>query len=683
MDVVNFGPYKACMYSSTIKNSCNVLLLLHELAKMCRADTFRGFEGQDAEVILLGKWTTACAMLCKQTDNDHLEERLLRLRIQWLQHLGTHGARIWATAHVRMALWVINRSKTGLSPHNIHPQTDMCISTNLLPDPKKYLLQLPLFQSSQMKSPIGGAKCKLTHLLNKCLPKRCQIRELTRFLSEYCLSDSTVSCLFARMMFCSLCGIYAHCTETPPFGIVVSLCTTLLYKNMHTVDMTRWIKGTGCCSDQGNDNQLVCLHVIREYICVCVSSQPTLRAKLCKHFNWAKFEEVTFNTMQRIRMFLYMYCSHENFDLSGVRILDRFASALHKITPDIQPESTKPSRHSLQLKHLLAMFGKLRATQLKLLPTQDGRTLQQICHDVNICTDKCTEIGLVSRMQVLCKNDMTMLKVRRIIECVHCNMSESMTRKVMSELLHTDIFAYTMFECELRDTMQQLYTRVHMLPAGTHSMVPHLQPDLFYCTSCDTVANSCTDGKRNTTKSHVRSVKAIIDDDNCIMLCAQNTKHSMHSMTNLRTSTFDNCMAKVQCQKRPLLVTPICDRLIQVQNKLYSLCSSCGHVIKVEDGMQLLCKLCHLKPKGDNDKNICFMCSKKCIDLKSILCFSIRSRNMFELTRLCSSCLSQICKITTQQIVTRKQITEIYIRLQRKRALTIPGDRYNFFHSKS
>ena len=397
MDVAKLPVSTSYMYSSTIKRSCNILLILQQLSEVCRASTLHGLEGEDTETLLIGNWRRACDLLCDRTGDDRLEERLLRLRIEWLQRLDTQGARIWTTAHVRMALWVIDSRKTQLSPFHVHPHVDMCISTNLLPDPKKYLLQLPLFQSSQMKSPIGGAKCKLTHLLNKCLPKRCQIRELTRFLSEYCISDKTVSCFFARMMFCSFCGIYAHCTDVPPFGIVISLCATLIYKEVHTLDMTHWIKGTGSCRNGQNNNQLVCLHVIREYICVCVSTQPTLRAKLCSHFNWGAFEQITYDTMQRIRMFLYKLCPYDNFDLSGVRILDKFASALHEIAPNILPESTKPVRHSLQLQHVLAAFNRLRATQLKLLPAKDIDKLNAFCEDIS--THNNTEVPYRSAIQ--------------------------------------------------------------------------------------------------------------------------------------------------------------------------------------------------------------------------------------------------------------------------------------------
>ena len=274
MQISEKPPCKDRMYNSTIKHSCDVLLLLEKLGEMCQAGTFRGFSGQEAETVLVGKWKEACSILCRRTNADSLEARLLRLRVEWMQHLGTHAARIWATAHVRMAMWTIGGCKDEPAPVRVHPRADMCISTNLLPDTREYLLQLPLFQTSQIKLPIGGSKCKLTHLLNKCLPKRCQIRELTRFLSEYCLSDSTVRCLFKRMVFCSFCGMYAHCTTTPPFGIVVSLCTTLLFQDSDALDIAHWIKATGCCNKGDNGNQLVCLHVLREYLCVCVSTQP-------------------------------------------------------------------------------------------------------------------------------------------------------------------------------------------------------------------------------------------------------------------------------------------------------------------------------------------------------------------------------------------------------------------------
>ena len=591
-----------------------------------------------------------------------------------------------------MALWTIGDCKDEPAPFKVHPRAGMCISTNLLPDTKEYLLQLPLFQTSQIKLPIGGTKCKLTHLLNKCLPKRCQIRELTRVLSKYCLSDSTVRCLFKRMMFCTFCGVYAHCTTTPPFGIVVSLCSTLLFQDSDALDMAQRIKATGCCNKGDNGNQLVCLHVLREYLCVCVSTQPTLRSKLCMHFDWSTFEKVTFHTMQRIRMRLYGQCHYDNFDLSGIRILSKFASTLHEIESHILPESEKIGGHHLQLQTLLNIFCKLRATQLQLLPVRDGRKLEALCHvaknacHVVLCSRECTSTGIVSRMRALCKNDVTFAKIQVVLHCVHCNTSETVARNAMLELLHADIFCYSLFEYELRDLIQQLCIRVHMLSTNTHK-----HPDtsfhmsLMYCTSCNTVANSYTTykGKKNLTSSHQLSVKVVVDDDNGMLLCGQNIKHNVNTMGKLRTTNFDNCLGSLQCQQRALLVVPVCNKLIQLQNEIYSLCTLCGHILKVETGMQLICKACTHRSEATTHRHICYMCTKKFVDFSSILCFSITNKQLFELTLVCTNCLSYLCKTTRQLLLTRKQITEIYTRLQRKRLLTIPGNQYNFFHSKS
>lgn len=152
-----------------------------------------------------------------------------------------------------------------------------------------------------------------------------------------------------------------------------------------------------------------------------------------------------------------------------------------------------------------------------------------------------------------------------------------------------------------------------------------------------------------------------------MLLCGQNTRHSVDNMGKIRTTNFGSCLGGVQCQQRALLVVPVCNKLVQLQNEIYSLCTLCGHILKVETGMQLVCKACKHKSELTTCRHICFMCTKNFADCPSILCFSITSKQLFELTLVCTTCLSR------QLMLTRKQITEIYTRLQRKRLLTIPG----------
>ena len=684
--------------SSTIKHSCDVLLLLKQLESDCKLHSIRHFNTGEAIVVLLGKWGTALLALEQKTGGNDLERRLLRLRVSWLDRVGNHPGRLWLTAHARIAVWLRCHCQETATPRNVYPRPDLCTSTNMLPDPRKYLLQLPLFQASVVKSDIGRGKCKLTHLLNKCLPKRCQIRELTRFLSEYCLKDQIFRSCFERMMYCSLCGIYSHCGGTPPFGIVISLCATLLYQSGTNTGLTAWIKSSH--KIERNKNQLVCLHIVREYLCACVATQPTLRATLCKHFNWITFEEETFEVMTHVRAVLYTHCQRDNFYLSGVHIMHAFTSKLYK-TPELVSTRTTNFHNALQLVDILHVFSKLRNKQLSLLSVSTWRNLEALCREVVNKSASCTTVGLMCRLQQVCTDENSFEFIRCIIRCLHCNTTESAARKDMEALLNRDIFHYTLLEHELRDVSQQLFTRVHTLPLAIrdaqraavtrelsyvpHVIAPHSHSNLLYCTSCNKVANSCiTNNRKNkSTRSHLMSIKTVIDDDKGVLLCAQHAKYTSTHATNSRTITFENCLAGIKCRQQQLLIVPICGKLVQVKNELYSLCVSCGHVIKVETGMQLKCKVCKGTHINDLSLKNCFMCTKSCVHHQSVLCFSIKSASFFEETILCNTCILHLCKKTRSQIVTRTQMSQIYAKLTHCRLLAIPGEKYNFFQKRN
>ena len=267
---------------------------------------------------------------------------------------------------------------------------------------------------------------------------------------------------------------------------------------------------------------------------------------------------------------------------------------------------------------------------------------------------------------------------------------------------------YTLLEYEIREISEQLTTRVYKLDAHLHDMqqnavVSHMgalqlslpctpfHSNLFYCRSCDTVANSCARPRTRAnrrTQSHIMSVKTVVDDDNGILLCAQNNKHSNNHQANIRTITFDNCLSTVRCRQQQLLILPISGKLVQVKHGIYCLCVACGRVTKLSADMQLKCHMC--KAQQSEVHTRCFMCHKASTQIQRILCFSIHSHNLFKTTELCQACVLHVCKQTRftrtretahTELITRKQLTRIQQRLVCRRQLAIPGERFDFFQA--
>jgi hypothetical protein len=688
---------------STIKNGSTLMQLLRSLADDLpnnKSILLTDYGARDLRTILFGNWLDATRLTKCNTSDVH--SRLLRLRVEWLTECNCHAARVWMTAHVRMHLWVMSSNATSEPPSVLHPRPALCTATNLLPDPRRYLLGIPLFQVTALKS-VGSGKCKLTHLLNKCLPKRCQIRELTRFLSDYCRNDEIVRCCFERMLFCSLGGLYAHCSVSVPFGILTSLCVTLLYRPKDTNCIISWMQ----TADKPHMSriQYICLHVVREYLCTCVCTQPTLRYQLCRYFDWHKFEKQSFDAMHHLRKLLYAQCPADRFDLSGVHILSMFSQTIQK---QIQKESTpvaKP-RCTLTIDTVLRLFCKGRTKQLNMIDSHNILTLESVCADIVARSCRCTAIGVIDRMTEMCNDEEILAVIRSIVRCIHCNTADHVIGTLLGDLLDRDMLQYILLEYELRQVSEQLTTRVYRLHTHTHDMQRDavarqmgsacespFHSNLFYCRSCDTVANSCARRNtcaRNRVQSHIMSVKAVVDDDNGMLLCAQSNKQSHIYTTNTRTITFENCLSNTRCRQQELLVLPICGKLIQVRHGIYCVCVMCGRVTKLDTDLQLKCHAC--RTEKSDDCEICFMCKKTTTQTQHILCFSIHTYGMFEATELCQACIGHVCKTIRRKrkannshntLVTRKELTHMQRDLVRRRQLAIPGERYAYFQSES
>lgn len=85
-------------------------------------------------------------------------------------------------------------------PH-VLPSLVTIMDGGTAPDPTAELLSVE--SKSARRSPLG-------HLLRKAFPKRCQIRELLRFVSQYWADNIEIEWFIRCAIFCSLGGFYRH-----------------------------------------------------------------------------------------------------------------------------------------------------------------------------------------------------------------------------------------------------------------------------------------------------------------------------------------------------------------------------------------------------------------------------------------------------------------------------------------
>jgi hypothetical protein len=100
-----------------------------------------------------------------------------------------HGINSWISAHVG---W----------PH-ISPSLETILDGGTCPDPTHELLNV---------EGTGLPRSSLGHLLRKAFPKRCQIRELLRFVAQYWSESPEIEWFIRCTTFCSIGGFHRHHT---------------------------------------------------------------------------------------------------------------------------------------------------------------------------------------------------------------------------------------------------------------------------------------------------------------------------------------------------------------------------------------------------------------------------------------------------------------------------------------
>ena len=629
--------------NTTLKNSCHIEYVLLSLKTDCDRLPIAGY---DTEAVICGKWEAAIL------HTSHTHQKLLKVRTQWLEQVNSHAAVLWMTAHTHMAVW-LRSHPTEPPPVRVYPRMHICMSTNILPDPRAYLLQLPLFQSTKVKTNFGNSKCMLTHLLNKCLPKRCQIRELARFIGEYCLRDPVVRLCLERILFCSLCSIYPHCKVLPSFNTVLKLTATLLFSRDDGQSLVSWLR---------NGNQAICMYAIREYLCFAVSTQPTLRTKLRTHFDWAAFETHTCTTTHHMRTALF------NDSACRMHTLSRCAQYGGHIV--------EKTRIGLSIAGVIRIFARLRSKQLQRV-TGAVSTLAVLVVEASRA---CTAVGVTKRMQELTNCPVA---VGNALFRIHAHDTEAAIRTALLDLLAVDLVAYSLLEYELRDILAQQTLRVYPLPAKITAQqrravaVGTIETQFVYCTGCTRVANTGLDTSK--ARSHRMSMKVAIDDDASCLVCATSRKHA----GNTRASTFDNTVADVRCTTQALTIIPLCGKIVETSHGIYGMCVECGRVMSMRTDMVLVCVRC-LPPAVTRRPDPCALCHKTVdpADSRSVMCLRIHPVTTFETVVMCAACTVRVSKYTKDSITTTKQIAHFRQTTEWDKSLTIPGNRYNFFRNK-
>ena len=599
---------------------------------------------QRARVLMTGAWASARVVYDMYRRGG--DRGLLKLRVTWLVQRDAYAHHLWLTAHVRMYMWL--ESHSSAVPLVVYPQPYMCIGERSIPDSRYTLVNL-----QYRRCPGGSSKNPppLEHILSKGLPKRCQIRELTRFLVKYCTNDPVFLCMFANMTACSLLGLYRGCKTRLPFGPMVQMLSARSMDAAARARFIEWLDERTDGDSARHANQPLCFYIVREYLCVAVSSIPALRSALWKDLEWEAFEQDTLFVMESVRKHVAASVDGwHGMNLQMCAIANQLVRELMKTrTQTIQAIPPVPGD---SIQSILRGITNLRVQQIAWYRKQLAGTesilqvhlsalelLRAVPNDVTDVLPRMRAAG-ISNHAADCANS--------ILRAQHAGQNPASMVKLLLKLLHTDLRAYAMFEHELRDARAQLHLKIHKLSecemvaqtiaidkawehAGGIAQCPHAGA-FMVCLGCGEVkvpvsTSSHIVGKKKQVTPNVASYNVVIKYNDASLACERGHNsqssaskayklmetESMELAWSLLPSKMESVITSLRCTQQPLAIIPLCGNLVEHAGAMYTACVECARTMTVDtDNRNLRCCWCSLarREAATDDSLRCALCNE-------------------------------------------------------------------------
>lgn len=489
---------------------------------------------QTVATLITGGWTRARTLygdLLRST--DLCDAGLLATRVNWLREHASYASRIWLTAHSRIYIWLKAKREgtTPAAPALVHPRVALCMHQGHMTDMRQELIAL------DFDKPGSATREKIVHLMNKGLPKRCQIRELSRFVSRYMNEDVLCHVGFTRMLLCSLAGLYPHCDSMVPFGLQAALMAGTLYQARDSHSVSDWVKQPGLQSGCPA-NQHLCLFVLRENLCANIEDLPTLRVTLMRRRKWADFEDHTYIVMNKLRRRLYQqYTDDDKF--SAQTICQTAGAILVELLDPLSERGKNQfdKAHDVTLVTALKAFNTLRGAHFAAVDALAGASMIAMQTRINEARLRVPPRvrGFEPRLRCLLEDAGSLPFIHTILRLVHGAGAASTLHTHLAALLGHNVHDYSVTEQELRSVVEQQSMSLHRLPES-HMVAHTLAIDaawsvaggirklehcgnLMVCSSCGEVKNALAmpptrrlQCKRDTAPS-VSCVRVAVDDD--------------------------------------------------------------------------------------------------------------------------------------------------------------------------
>jgi hypothetical protein len=560
---------------------------------------------------------------------------------------------VWLSCHAR--LW-LQLESGGEASNYANPSCRFAITPNLLPECKSKLINLRFNGAVE----VTAKEDMMTHLLNKGLPKRCQIRELSRFMREYMSSNPELCIMVNRMMLLSLCGLYPHCRKHAPFWAMKLLICRLHYTNTPML----------------HEGQTVWLFVIREYIIYAVRNIPPLRSYLCKHIKWSKFENYIISSMDTIRCLwstAFGNTGHSDsletqlgainkfFSLANLSLRDRIQQLRLEYCRCMVSQNTT----ALTISRLVKLITTIVDKHLSFIAQGDG-SQHQHCGAPNNSIDLLqlhktafsvldaygADNDMMQRLVGIGLTPPEMDIIASLMRMIQCKDNIANAGVLVNKLLSTSIQNTIIFQHELRQTL--IKSNVMLVSLPTHVKAQQLKsistnemnpPTItssvcmgmaIFCLSCremksmvvphkphlDSLSDRCNKSimhhattqpnKHQTNHTNHGSTKIIVDADtntlHCDNMCSEDTEQAQAQLLINKPNTIESRVTKMYCSTDSIRAVNLIGKALFIHNQIYILCVNCARITTYNNNCMNLCSLCDTMDQMKHGNKRCSVC---------------------------------------------------------------------------
>lgn len=551
---------------------------------------------------------------------------------------------MWLSAHVPLWIWCQAHPHKKNPPRCRLPCMTKAIGIHLLPDASGVIHNLDfnnLFGSKNHTiSPFA-------HIISKALPRRCQIRELARFLLDYFSKHKLLCHLFDRMLLLTLLGLYPcnllhHGKKRPKYVWNFERLQQLYACFLLSTDAHQYVSFQLMQQKKtSSEIQALYFYVIREFLLHVVRQMPALRLLLIQHSEWQQFEDNVHSHLAQARMDMQRTIAPSKH---AMLYLSQLMKLLHVHVCKSRNKTICTRNFGLydtlyQLQHTMTK------ELAKLTPTEYDVAKQTM--QAALKANKMGYVGLLSRT---CSSSSHPLdsteetESRNILALLFRHTvvgNHKLMQNCIVKLRAADSVRLFRFFHEIYLAVSTLQTYVYMLPRHIwlqqtlvltdvcHKQqlfkVPHELNAIVICSSCGEIRSSYNKLIQSKGKKHIPptigAVDAIVDDNAMCLYCSKSTNVKSNvidvevdpmddvqlqqaeamSSHNKKTHSITD-LTTLYCHFVPLQHVQILGNIVYHKGSSFSLCVQCACIVELDNerSCHMLCTNCLLQRQQKN-----------------------------------------------------------------------------------